>query len=159
MTDTRRATTTHKSSAARFKLQGNGPKGTLEHLDPSATVRTLQVTENEGLPRILLIDEIPGHAEQLSLYLQAKGFSVEPCPRLRDSVNRLLKDAGRYDIVIVVMFNSSRPWDRILHDLQEAAHQSRRRCGPLFLCVTKLKRLPHLRLTVEQLGARLAYER
>jgi hypothetical protein len=59
----------------------------------------------------------------------------------------------------VAISNPCRPWDLILHDLQEATHQSRRQRGPLFLCITRSRSLVQLRLMIEKMGARLAYER
>ena len=130
-----------------------------EHLDPSSSVQGLHVPEDKGIPNVLLVDEGADHAQRLRGRLGGIGLHVESCPGLRDAMNRLQKHAGRYDLVLVVISNSSRPWDYILHDLQEAAHQSRCQPGPLFLCVTKCRKLLQLRLTIEQMGARLAYER
>jgi hypothetical protein len=159
MTDTHHATTAPKSSAVKSGPRSDGLKNASKHLDPSSSVQSLQVPEDEGIRNLLLIDEVADHSRQLIRCLESKGLHIEACPGLRDAKNRLQKHAGRYDLVIVVISHPSRPWDLILHDLQEAAHQSARQRGPLFLCITKSRSFLQLRLTIEQMGARLAYER
>jgi CheY-like chemotaxis protein len=159
MTGTRHAITAPKSSAAKSRLRRNGLRYASDHLETSSFVQTLQAPEEQGFSNVLLIDEAADHAQNLTRCLEGMGLHVEPCPKLRDALNRLQMLAGRYDLVLVVISNPSRPWDLILHDLQEATHQSRHQRRPFFLCVTKTRTLLQLRLTIEQMGARLAYER
>jgi hypothetical protein len=159
MTGTRHAITAPKRSAAKSQFRSNGLRYASDHHEISSFDQTLQVPEDKGLANVLLIDELADHTLQLTLCLERIGLHVEPCSGPRDAMNRLQTHVGRYDLVLVVISNPSRPWDLILHDLQEAAHQSRRQREPLFLCITKSKGLLQLRLTIEQMGARLAYER
>lgn len=109
--------------------------------------------------RVLLFDSESEHRERLLHRLLAKGLAVEICHDSRDAVRKLKQDSERYTLVIVHLCDLSRPWGRILQILQEACEHSRRHCGPLFLCITRAKGVPHLRLLLENMGARVAYER
>lgn len=159
MINARHATTALRSGATRSRLRINTPKSFPESLNPSLSVQTLQAVTAHDAPHVLLLDSDREHRQRLWQRLHGKGLAIETCQEVRDAVRKLREHAGRYDLVIVSFFDLSRPWDRTLHALQEAAHDSRRNLGPLFLCTTKAKNLLQLRLMIEQMGARLAYER
>lgn len=112
-----------------------------------------------GVHHILLIDSESGHRERLSHCLRAKGFTVETCLDVRDAVRKLKQNSEKFAVVILYVSDLSGPWTRILHTLEEASEHSRPHIGPLYLCDMKVKGLPHLRLSLEHLGARVAYER
>ena len=159
MTNARRATTVLRSGDTGSRLRVNTPESSPEFFNPSLSVQTLQAATAHGVPHVLLLDRDSEHRQRLCQRLLGKDLAIETCLEVRDAVRKLREHAGRYDLVIVSVSDLSRPWDRILHALQEAAHHSRRHMGPLFLCTTKAKKLLQLRLTIEQMGARLAYER
>jgi len=109
--------------------------------------------------RALLLDSDSGYRERLSHRLLAKGLAVETCVEVRDAARKLMQGSERFALVIVHVYNLARPWVQILQTLQEACEHSRRHLGPFFLCVTSVKGMPHLRLSLEYMGARVAYER
>ncbi|HEV2523423.1 MAG TPA: hypothetical protein VGT24_13670 [Candidatus Acidoferrales bacterium] len=86
-------------------------------------------------------------------------LAVETCGDLQRAMLRLQQDAARYELVIVNISNPTKPWARIIHDLQEAAFHSSRQLGPFFLCVSSSRQPPELRLALEREGARFVYEK
>lgn len=117
-----------------------------------------ETVPHSAAPSILLVDDDSIHAQKLTQRLRQKGLFLEICHGVQDAMGRLRQPAAQYDLVIVNVSGSCRPWGRILRDLREASYRSSRP-GPLFLCVSQTTKPPQLRLRLEQGGARLAYER
>ena len=159
MTDARRATTAPRSSVDRFRPRADSLKSAQDLLDGSPTTEILQASHDQGIPTILIVDDSPDHALQLTSRLQDKGALLEVCPDVRSAHRRLRQVAGQCDLVILNISDSARPWAQILGDLQEASYQSRRRLGPLFLCISRTPKSLRVKLMLEQRGARLAYQR
>jgi len=106
---------------------------------------------------ILLVDGDSNRAQQLTGPLQQRGLFIEQCHEVRNAVHRLRQRAGRYALVIVNISDSSRPWDLIFQDLQEAAAKSSHQ-GPFFLGISRRRKSLQFQLMLERKGVRLAYE-
>lgn len=109
--------------------------------------------------RVLLIDYDESHARRLVEYLHLHGFLVDLSVGVVDATLRLKRHSAQYEIVILNVSDSSQPWLRSLHTLDEASRNSTFGVCPLFLCVSTVRREPLFELQIEQMGARLVYER
>lgn len=152
MPDTRRTTTALQSSAVGFRALFDTLKPAPEQLHTTATNRTVQEAHGLVAGAILLVDSDNNHAQHLTQLLQWRGLFIEQCHEVRNAVRRLRQQAGRYALVIVNISDSSRPWELMLHDLQEAAAQARHHQGPLFLGISRTRKSLHFQLMLERRG-------
>lgn len=108
--------------------------------------------------RALLVDPDPHHAQKVLHQLEKIGIAVDTCGDLRAAAARLRMSSTPYELVLVEISDRTKSWERIIHNLQEAAHQSHHQPTPFFLCISRSRTSPELRLALERKGARLAYE-
>jgi ActR/RegA family two-component response regulator len=110
------------------------------------------------MPRVLLIDEDGGHAEQLGRKLAERGLTVIRAAGSGAAIAQLRNRESVCDLVILCMTDRSRPWLEILRNLQHARLQSGFAELPLFLCVSRLPLGIDVQLQIERAGARYASE-
>ncbi len=115
----------------------------------------------EGPPpphKALLIDDDSTHAHRVIECLPAFGLGVELCSTVKQGIIKLSRREAEYELVVLNVSDASQPWLRLLQVLHEAAFQSGRAIGPLYLCVSTVRRDHLFELQVERMGARLVYE-
>ena len=110
------------------------------------------------MTNVLLIDDNPGHAEQVGIILAQRGFAVTRVAEIGEAIKRLQAGAHAWEIVMLVFGDHSRPWFSVLQSLQEAAWHGALPEVPLFLCVSKRDLGRDFELRIERMGARYAYE-
>lgn len=157
MTDTQRATTAPRRSADKDKRSQDKLDSTPACPHPSPSTQLLQGSFIQEASRILLVVADQIRSQHLQQHLETIGLAVEISEDVRDAVSRLRVNGSRYDLVIVDVTNQAKPWERLMHYLQEAACQLHHQLAPLFLCVSRSRISPQLRLALERKGARLAY--
>jgi hypothetical protein len=153
--NTRRATTALTRSAAKVRPQVADSNGSTERSYPTTPSEARQA---RSAPSILLVDSDAIHARRFVQCLHGRGVLIEECQSPGDALNTLGRRADCYDLVVVNISDSSKPWERIIYELQEASAQSRRQEGPLFLCISCCRKPPQMQLMLERKGARVAYE-
>jgi DNA-binding NarL/FixJ family response regulator len=107
---------------------------------------------------VILIDGDEKHAEALADRLRARSLDVIRHVKSNTALSMLKRRGTPCDLVLINVSDSSRPWLRILRELQEACF-SFSHCHPLVLCLSTVKREPQFELQIERLGARFVYER
>ena len=119
---------------------------------------TTQAMQGQSAQKILIIDNDDNHAQRLTQRLQGRSLILETCQAVRDALRKLGQQADLYELVIINITDSSRPWERIVQDLQEAAAMSKRQQGPSYLCVSRFRKPLLIQLMLERKGARVSYE-
>ena len=110
------------------------------------------------MTNVLLIDDNPGHAEQVGIILAQRGFAVTRVAEIGEAIKRLQAGAHAWEIAVLVIGDHPRPWFTVLHNLQEAAWNGAMPEVPLFLCVSKQDLGAAFQLRIERMGARYAFE-
>ncbi len=109
---------------------------------------------------LLLIDDDPKHAEDLTAALQARGnLDVQATLSSEEAIDQIRRRAHTYDLVVLNVSDASKPWPSILIRLQGACRFSGHTRGPLFICVSSVRREPQFELSLERKGARYVQER
>ena len=108
------------------------------------------------MPKALLIDDDPVHAERLIHRLTAQQIHVRRVNDSAEAEDELRHPMLPYDLVIVNVSNPDKPWITILAKLQGVCRRSG--WGPLILCVSNRPREPRFELELERQGARYALE-
>ena len=156
MTDTFRITAARDGRIS--ESMQTGFKSTSTQSNTNRAVSVLQGSVPCGTSYVLLIDSDADHSERLAHCLESAGIVTETVVQLSSAAQRLRQNGKQYDVVVVDISNPTKDWSRIVHDLQEVAYQSDRQLGPLFLCISRLRRSPELQLALERKGARVAFE-
>lgn len=146
-----------KSAKRRSSSVGLPPGGISAHGgEPPFTLP--ESSASKRVPHFLLIDEDSDHAQKVRYCLNAMGHVADICRDVPDAEVKLRCGGSDYELVIVDITNQTKAWRRLIRNLQETAHQARHHASPLFLCITRVRITPQLRLALEQIGARIAYE-
>jgi DNA-binding response OmpR family regulator len=106
----------------------------------------------------MLIDDDDMHAEALTARLRARGLNVDRYSNADRAFSALMHNRAHYDLTLINVSDSSRPWLRIVRKLQDACFSFGHH-HTMILCLSTVRREPQLELQIERLGARLVYER
>lgn len=107
---------------------------------------------------VLLIDDDAAHAERVGIMFAQRGLAVTHVADIGEAIKRLRGRVRAWDIVVLVFGDHSRPWFRVLQNLQEAVWHGTLPEVPLFLCVSKRDLGTDFELRIERMGARYACE-
>lgn len=110
------------------------------------------------MPRLLLVDSDPQHAERVRGRVGFDTVEVEVVTDPKQAAAELRMGIADYAVVILNVSNASLPWIETLAKLQEACFQSGAYRSPFFLCTSATKRSLEFELRIERMGGRYVYE-